>query len=50
MSELTLLELDGKPFERGCNHGEALKVNIEANIDTYLDRFFGKWVKYRGCH
>ena len=39
MSELTFLELDGKPFERGCNHGEALKVNIEANIDTYLDRF-----------
>ena len=39
MSELTFLELGGKPFERGCNHGEALKVNIEANIDTYLDRF-----------
>ncbi|WP_224270983.1 C45 family autoproteolytic acyltransferase/hydolase [Haloprofundus salinisoli] len=36
---LRRLELSGGPHDRGITHGEELRNEIQANVETYVDRF-----------
>ena len=39
MSDLPFLDLYGNDFERGMEHGRALKQAISENLETYFERF-----------
>jgi len=39
MADLTVLDLDSDPRERGRTHGRAMRNQIRDNYRTYVDRF-----------